>query len=556
MCGPAPDFKLWQYLAILLMIAGTLNSYAQPCNHIIPPKPETTTIIDPQTYPDIKHGDVVCLDAGTFHQILIRNLHGTPDQPITFRNASGQSVIHNEAHYGISVRNSSFLHITGDGVIDIPYGIKISKVGGGSGISLDQLTTNVTISHVEVSNTALAGIIAKTDPDCSFTSLRDVFTMYDIAIHNCYLHNIGMEGLYIGSSFYNGFTLQCNGVDTVLMPHVIVGVEVFDNIIHHTGRNGLQINSVVENCRIFNNQIVYDSQSETHNQMGGIQIGGGSSCDCFNNHIAHGKGSGIEVFGKGNMLIYNNLIEYPGRSFKPDVPHYEFPKHGIFIKDVNTDPNSFIHLFNNTIIYPKSNGVLLNNPFLESSRIQNNIVVNPGSYAEIGTKAYVNDEIGNAFVANNLFTSDISFICFADHFNQNYSLAPKSPAIDKGADVGAFGIDFDFNNSPRPKGAGYDIGAFEFDPENFDPDKPTITILPNPFSNYLIIEFCMENVGDISLHIVDLQGKSVFHGVIRNVDRGSHRKEFILEKMRSGVYLVTFNTPQHTLTKRMFRVKQ
>lgn len=552
-CILAAIHKRWHYLVILLLVTAPFFAFTQTCHHVIAPTPGITTIIDPQTYPGIKPGDFVCLDAGTFHQILIRNLHGAPDQPITFRNANGQAVIHNEAHYGISIRNSTFLSLSGDGTIEIPYGIKIDKVGGGSGISLDQLTSSVTISYVEVSNTALAGIIAKTDPDCSFTSLRDVFTMYDITIHSCYLHNIGMEGLYIGSSFYNGFNLQCNGVDTIVMPHVIEGVEIYDNIINYSGRNGLQVNSVVENCRIFNNQIMHDSQSETHNQMGGIQIGGGSSCDCFNNHIAHGKGSGIEIFGKGNIMIYNNLIEYPGRSFQPDQPHYHFPKHGVFIKDVNTDANAFIHVFNNTIIYPKSNGVLLNNPFLETSRIQNNIVVNPGSFAEIGMKAYVNDEPGNAFVSNNLFTTDISFICFTDHYNQNYSLSPKSPAIDKGADLSAFYIDFDFNNSVRPKGKGFDIGAFEFDPQQADPKKPAVSILPNPFSTYLIVDFCMEIPGDISLHVIDLQGKVIYQSVLKNVDRGSHRQEFVLENMRTGIYLVTFTTPEHTLTKRLFR---
>ncbi len=554
-CELAPIPRGWHFLVIFLLATAPFNVFTQTCHHLITPTPGITTIIDQQTYPGIKPGDIVCLDAGTFHQILIRNLHGTPDQPITIRNANGQAAIHNEAHYGISVRNSSFLHISGDGQIEIPYGIKVDRVGGGSGISLDQLTTNVTVSYIEVSNTALAGIIAKTDPDCSFTSLRDSFTMFDITIHNCYLHGIGMEGLYIGSSFYNGFTLQCNGMDTIVMPHVIVGVEIYNNIIHQTGRNGLQVNSVVENCRVFNNKILHDSQSETHNQMGGIQIGGGSSCDCFNNHIAHGKGSGIEIFGRGNMLIFNNLIEYPGRSFQPDQPHYQNPKHGMFIKEVNTAPNAFIHVFNNTIIYPKSNGILFNNPSIDASRIQNNIVVNPGSFAEIGMKAYVNDETGSAFVSNNLFANDILFICFADHLNQNYSLSPKSPAIDKGADLSDFGVDFDFNNSPRPKGEGFDIGAFEFDPEQFGNDKPAIRISPNPFSTYLIIDFCMDNPGDVSLHLIDLQGKIVYQNILKNLDQGSHRKEFALENMRTGIYLVTFTTPERTLTKRLFHLK-
>lgn len=60
--------------------------------------------------------------------------------------------------------------------------------------------------------------------------------------------------------------------------------------------------------------------------MEGIIIGGGTKCKCYNNIIKDGKGSGINVFGLGDIYIFNNLIVNMGLSSKmsagqPDNHH-------------------------------------------------------------------------------------------------------------------------------------------------------------------------------------------------------------------------------------------
>lgn len=542
-------------LYISLFISGSL--FSQPQTHQVFPPPSGcgTTIIDTITFPGILPGDVVCLMAGTFHQLLIRNIHGLPGKPVTFRNEGGQVIISNETHYGISVRNCSFVDFTGNGKPDIQYGIFIQKVKYGAGITFEKLSTDVSVSYVEIANTKLAAIIAKSDPNCTFESLRGNFVMRNVMIHDNYIHDIQSEALYIGHSFYNGFNLHCDGADTLVLPHVNIGVHVFNNTIQRTGRNAMQIASAYSDCKIHDNMISHDSQSEVYNQMGGIIIGGGSVCDCFNNQIANGKGSSIEVFGRGNMMIYNNLILYPGKTYLPDEPHFTNPKHGIFVKDINTDDDATIHIFHNTIISPKSDGITFTNNLLNGSMIQNNIIINPGAYEQIGVKSFVHYSDVELIVSHNLLSLSIDEPSFYDHFACNFKLRDVSSAIDAGIDMSEFGINYDINYDRRPMGAGYDLGAFEFDPEQADPEEPAISILPNPFSTYLIVDFCMENPGDISLHVIDLQGKVIYQSVLKNVDHGSHRQEFVLENMRTGIYLVTFTTPEHTLTKRLFRSK-
>ena len=88
--------------------------------------------------------------------------------------------------------------------------------------------------------------------------------------------------MYIGSSFYSGETINCNGKDTVVMPSVLMGVRVYNNIVKYSGWDGIQVGSAVSDCRIFNNLVMFDSQAAVYGQMSGFLIGGRSKCDCYN----------------------------------------------------------------------------------------------------------------------------------------------------------------------------------------------------------------------------------------------------------------------------------
>jgi hypothetical protein len=103
--------------------------------------------------------------------------------------------------------------------------------------------------------------------------------------------------LYIGNSKYFGQVVNCNGVDTLLLPSLLNGVKIYNNIISYSGWDGIQVSSASSNCQIYDNLIMFDSQDEYFAQMSGILLGGGSKCDCFNNYITDGKGNGIESHG-------------------------------------------------------------------------------------------------------------------------------------------------------------------------------------------------------------------------------------------------------------------
>lgn len=541
---------------LFVLFLSNIRLASQTCIHQVYPPPSGfgTTIIDTITFPGILPGDVICLMAGKFHQILIRDIHGLPGKPVTFRNEGGQVIINNDTHYGISVRNCSFVDFTGNGHSEIQYGIFIQKVGNGGGITFEKLSTNISVSFFEIANVKLAAIIAKSDPNCTFESLRGNFTMYDVMIHDNYIHDVEAEAIYIGHSYYNGFIMNCDGTDTLVLPHVVEGVYVYKNVINRTGRNAFQIGSAFADCKIYDNLISYDSQAETYNQMGGIIIGGGSVCDCFNNRISDGKGSGIEVFGRGNFMIYNNLIEYPGREYQPDTAHYVYPKHGIFVKDVNTDPDAKIQIFHNTIISPKSDGILFTNENFTGSQIQNNIIINPGSYQEIGENAFVHNNNIDLVISHNFFSLSNEEAMFNDCLNNDYSLKLKSPAVDKGKDLSDFDISFDYVYNSRPLGKGFDIGAYESDPDDEDEETNNILVYPNPFTDKITVVFCQLNQGDVKMELFNLTGQKVFKKKVKNVPAGSNELEFTIVKLQDGIYLIRLIADGKFYTTRILKI--
>lgn len=550
--GKSLKIRAWQQWSDLRAVLTCFTFFivsilsSQPQNHYVYPPASGlgTTIIDTITFPDIRPGDIVCLMAGTFKQILIRDIHGLPGKAINFRNEGGKVIISNDAHYGISVRNCSHINISGSGHCDIQHGILIEKVEKGSGISFEKLSTDFSLSSIEITNTKLAAIVAKSDPNCTFESLRENFTMRNLSIHDNFIHDVHGEALYIGHSYYNGLTLNCNGVDTLVLPHVNIGVHVFNNTIQHTGRNAMQVSSSYSDCSIHNNSIQYDSQSEVYNQMGGIIIGAGSVCDCYNNYISHGKGVGIEIFGRGNMMIYNNLIINPGKTFRPEEPISQNPKHGIFIKNVNTDSAATIHVFHNTIISPKNDGIWFENNKLPGSRIQNNIITDPGSFAQIGQRAFVNHANLDLIVSNNLFTININEVYFKNNDEDDYTLRYKSPAVDKGLNLSEFNINFDFSNQPRPMGKATDIGAYEFDPENDEEiSQSFLKVFPNPFSKSFSFSFFAGKENETEISIFNLTGRRVYHRQMIAGKPGLYKLEICDHPFESGLYILTLSTP-------------
>jgi len=161
---------------------------------------KTTTVID-NSNSNVSPGDTLFLESGIRSFLLIKNYHGTEQNPIVIINQTNQVEINTTHFYGIKFDLCSHIKLSGKGNAGIQYGIYISEVTHeyGTGISVDNLSTDIEIEYVEISNIPIGGIYVKTEPRCDLASTRENFTLYNFVMHDCYLHDIGDEGMYIGS---------------------------------------------------------------------------------------------------------------------------------------------------------------------------------------------------------------------------------------------------------------------------------------------------------------------------------------------------------------------
>jgi hypothetical protein len=507
------------------------------------------SMIDGATFPysNIRGGDTIFLKAGIRDQLLIRNLYGSSGKPVIIINKGGLVLLSTNGHYGISIRNCRYFRLSGQGDQNTFYGIKITKVADGAGIGVVEMSSDYEIDHVYIENCPIAGIYAKTDPDCSLKNNRGNFTQYNTIIHDNYLENIGNEGLYIGSTKYNGQTVNCNGRDTTLYPSLLKGVRVYNNIVKYAGWDGIQVSSASEDCQVYGNTVLFDSQAEVKDQMSGVIIGGGSRCDCYNNIISGGKGDGIESHGLGGYRIFNNIIIDAGQTYYPGDKTKM--KHGIFVSDVSALKDSSFYILFNDIINPKSDGIRFQSTKTNNNLIASNLIVNPGNYSYYendntsftGNDSYVfipssssDVDLHNNFLTRNIADAMIS--------KTDYSVRPGSPLIDASY-FNTMKIDFDFNNHHRPSGTINDIGALEFDPDDTDPGFTNqLLLFPNPVYSKLTMKITSGFAEKSVIDIHDMTGKIIDNQEYTAIRPGEQEVQIDTNNLPSGIYIISVRT--------------
>lgn len=430
-------------------VLAALPVQSNDCDYVLP---KTTHVLNGETA-NLKPGDIVCLGSGTRPNMKIRYVRGTKEKPIIIKNNGGPLTIETTT-YGISIEDNEHIRLTGTGDPNVKYGIRIS-----GGIKAHVYTTDIEIDHLEILKSRSSGIIVHTDPQCDTPkSWRDGgHVTKNVSIHDNYVHNTVNEGLYIGHTFYHGYTKNCgDGTTETGFPTLIDGLEVYNNVIENTGWDGIQVSSApFGNARVYNNTVSNFGQttSEGNNIIhgNGIQINS-ANIKLFNNKFSNGPGYGLAVFGEGHR-IYNNVF-------------VNAAKGGIFGADQGLDsPHSpgvkGFEFINNTIINPGKDGIRLNNNIATSSnQIRNNIIANPGSgYFLTKVKKTI-----SIVESNNLFAKTVAEVKFNNPSQGDYQLQATSPAVDKGMDTASYGVNTDIDRFTRPFGQNYDIGAYEYHP--------------------------------------------------------------------------------------------
>ncbi|HYG38797.1 MAG TPA: gliding motility-associated C-terminal domain-containing protein [Cytophagales bacterium] len=447
------SLKVILFLFLLLNSSKTLSQDCN-CDHTITLDQE---IIDGSKL-GISPGDTICIQAGKREYLWFQNFEGTQDKPLVFINCGGQVTISNTTKWGISFSYSKYFKILGSGDPNFKYGIKIDGVAT-VGLGFNRLTTDFEAGYIEVTKSLGVGCNAKTDPECDKPETwRGNFVMRNVDIHHFYIHDVGTkagggEGFYLGHSFFMGIKTTCG----TLFPHDIENIKVHDNIIENTAFDGMQLSCAISGAEVYNNSIKNYGILNNGSQQTGMVIGGGSKGKYYNNTIEKGTGAGITVFGQGDVYVYNNVISNSEQD-------------GIFIDDRTTTAGLGFHLYNNTVIDAKLNGITMYSAQSKGNTFYNNLIVNPGNQTVFVTnpkKAFIYLEnmpgkVVDFDSANNFFSKDVASVKFADPANLDFHLQKTSPVIDKGKDLSSQGVTFDLDYFKRSYGKAFDPGAYEF----------------------------------------------------------------------------------------------
>lgn len=451
---------------ILSALLFSFHTYGQQCNCDY-----TISLNASQWFFDgaaVLPGQRICFASGTRTGIEIRNVHGTPENPVIITNeCNGKVTISSPPNYGNSftVKNCSNIQVTGTGNPNEEYGIEIT--GAVMGINFLEFSTDMEVDHLYVHDVICVGIVAKTDPTCNSATWRGNFTLHNARFHHNKIMNTGCEGFYIGNSHYDaGVTKTCGGTPTLIYEHGLDGVQVYNNLLNNIGNDGIQVGGAI-NATIHHNTVTDFGTNGTNQHKNGIQCGNGTTqAKVYNNKVENGGYCFFDYGGGG--VWYNNI----GRNCSEG---------GFIVNDVlpNLAPTGFV-LVNNTLIDCMKSGLMVFGQNTNSSLFANNIIAVPGhaGYAHV---KYNNASLQSYWTdTNNLKTNDISTVLFANSSDNNYHLLSASPAVDGGLNVAANGVTHDLDENIRPSGNAFDIGAYEFinTPPIADAGSDVMVLLP------------------------------------------------------------------------------
>jgi hypothetical protein len=447
-------------------------------------------------------GDVVCIAASNKQYLGLKNFHGTTAQPIIFKNCGGQVVVGNtDWYYAIRLDKCTNFRFTGTGSGAYEYGFRVSQTPVQiPAVSVGDMSNHFELDHIEISSSGFAGILAKTDPDCSGAPNRGNFVMSNISIHDNLVRNTNGEGIYVGFPHFRGVPKACNGDTIMVIPHEITGLKIFNNTIDNTQREGLQVGCAVSDVEIYQNYISNFGLANIKWQRSGVHLSTGTSGKFFSNAIVTGTGAGMWLNGHGNNQIFNNLIVDSGED-------------GIMVYDSIVVDGTPYNIINNTIVNCAGYGMRVYTERNTLINFSNNIVTGWGSgYTSIPGSAAITQD-------NNVAEPNPASIKFEDLAMGNFRLTAISPAVDAGVDMSSMGVTKDYEYVARFRGKAFDAGAFESPYERlmvgyFVYPNPVylskINLPPSPNQAMVSIQFVLaDDSPQGSLRVVDTHGRVV-----------------------------------------------
>lgn len=571
-------------------------------------------------YANISAGDTLQIDAtnlvnGVYTRtpLTFQGLLGSDLAPIVIKNKNGKAVqitqANNQSSFGVTFKFCENIKVTG---LDNgqSYQLKVNGISSAAGMGLifDRGTKNVELSYVEIANTGAQGVQfkssepyngAKTVTDTTyFRQYVNLGTLGKGIFHHNYIHHVGSEGFYIGSTSYDvgdgvaltinqnfAASLPSNGILTFtngawrFLPHLADNILVYNNIVENTGWDGIQVASA-RNYKVYNNQVKNYGLSKETSQMFGIIIGSPCKGEVYNNTINTGNGSAIQCFGIQNRF-YNNLIISPNMDSKEAT---WWAINAVYLSDKSCTPQVLSRMgltYSQTLFEAMHNTVILDKNdsgraifFFQTNantvgKCYNNLAVRDPNPENLNTQNYTlanalfiaNPIQSNFSIANNFQGTDIQTIGFVNPAALNFDLNTNcvvcrnaQPLTQAASDL----VNWDFSNNSRKVDAvtntvitnpSYGCYETENSANLLQSPKPdnhvSVATFPNPiFGNEmeaLVITINNEpnnlDVADLKLQLIDMVGKTYTFNLIKADTKEGYKLDTnAVNYLNAGVY--------------------
>ena len=380
----------------------------------------------------------------------------------------------------------------------------------GNGISVDG-RNGARFHHFRVKNCTVS--------DCGGAGITfiqsDYITIENNIIYNCSWYTVWASS---GISLWQNW----NSDDETGVKNII------RNNICYSNRQ--YVPAIAFNCGFTDgNGIIIDDSENTQN---GSTLGSYKGRTLIGNNIVYKNGgSGIHTYKSKHVDIVNNTAYLNNQS--PELNGGEiFP-----------NASDDIRIFNNILVASPNKRINSNYNNGKTNLYSNNLHFGGNATAITGTNLVKGDPL------------------FADAENNDFHLLQGSPAIDKGIDslTGVAAPVIDFRGKDRPVGAGFDIGAFEYDftsgfgffiTEQYD---DFFLMYPNPATQNVNVQLYAIYRRKIEINLFNLQGQLISSNSFLAGVSGLNCFSLPVQHIPNGIYILKVNNGNELLSKNLVK---
>jgi hypothetical protein len=295
------------FLVFFLIQIGTVQAQAGKKIYLAPGNDRGVILVGDQTI--CKPGDTLVVKATPepYSYIYLGKLKGSSESPITLINEGGVVYLNK----GIDLEDCQYVKVTGSGSKD-RFGFTVNQTPGAA-LVIRGKSSNIEAERFYIKDAAF-GCWVKNEAQCD--TLVNNWVLNHISIHDYEMHDIKIEGFYMGSTDANNIArpITCNGMQRFFRPSRLGNIKVYNGVINGTGRPAIMLsNASVGMNEIFNNTISNVGREYNDQQGTGISVGLYTRAFIHHNNIKNTYTWGIASLGGAGLIrIENNTIDSSG----------------------------------------------------------------------------------------------------------------------------------------------------------------------------------------------------------------------------------------------------